>query len=144
MRTIRSAWLAGAFALFSTGACAAGGTAVVSPSFTAPPPSQWAEPPAYTYVLTTGCTRGFVDARFRVEVRDGVVVSATALNEQARLHPDYHPPTLGDLSDWIATDSRLRRQTDPVDGHPLAFGFDAAAMAVDTGECYAVSKYGRN
>jgi hypothetical protein len=142
MRINRFGRLLGVVALFSTGACAAGGPAT-APSAAAP--ARWTEPAAYTYVLTTGCTRGFVDARYQVEVRNAVVVSATAENEQARSQPDHRAPTLGELSGWIATrepgNPRLRRDTDPADGRPVAFGFDADAMSVDAGECYAVSDY---
>lgn len=157
MRINRFGRLLGVVTLLSTGGCAAGGPTAGSPAPGSPAaasptavtpaaaPSRWTEPPAYTYVLTTGCTRGFVDARYQVEVRNAVVVSTTAENEEARSHPDHRAPTLGELSGWIATrepaNPRLRRDTDPADGRPLAFGFDADAMSVDAGECYAVSDY---
>jgi hypothetical protein len=109
------------------------------------PVPDWTEPPAYTYVLTTGCTRGFNDARYRVTVKDGEVVSAVGLEQQAKAHPDHPVPTLGELAAWAvaaqAKNSQVRYDRDPVDGHPVAAGFAHDAMAVDAGECFRVSEY---
>lgn len=119
-------------------------TAPVTPSSVPAAPVVWREPAAYTFVLTTGCTRGFVDARYRVVVRDGRTVSSAALNQMARDHHDFRPPTLKDIDSWIAVkdgETGVRRERDRSDGHPVAFGFDQAAMAVDSGECYEVSDY---
>ena len=105
---------------------------------------SWTEPGAYSYLLTTGCTRGFEDARYRVVVRAGETVSTTALNRMAEDHAGFRAPTLGEIDTWITQDPRnprLRRDRDPVDGHPVAFGFDPDTMAVDAGVCYAVSRY---
>ncbi|MBB2947164.1 hypothetical protein FB565_006932 [Actinoplanes lutulentus] len=95
--------------------------------------------------MTTGCTRGFYEARFRVEVENGKVRSSTPLNDQAESHADFAAPTLGDINTWIDKqephNTRLRRERDPHDGHPTAFGFDQQAMAYDGGTCYAVTDY---
>lgn len=143
MGIARAVRLTGTVFLAAAGGCAGPGPSTVTASTAAA--VRWTEPPAYTYVLTTGCTRGFVDARYRVVVRDGEVVSSTALNQQATAHPQVEPPTLGLLDTWITgrdpANHGLRRDRDPADGRPAAFGFDPAASAVDAGECYAVSEY---
>ena len=105
----------------------------------------WVELPAYTYVLTAGCTRGFSGARYRVTVKDHAVVAAVPLDQQAAAHPDYAVPTLAGLARWAAEaqaqGSRIRYDRDPADGRPVAVGFDPDAMAVDAGECFTVSGY---
>jgi hypothetical protein len=109
------------------------------------PATAWTEPASYVYTLTTGCTRGFYGARYRVTVQDRRVVSNVPLDEQAERHADFQPPTLGELDDWITTqdlaNEGVRRERDPVDGHPVAFGFDQKAMAYDGGSCYEVSDF---
>ncbi|MDR7322424.1 MULTISPECIES: hypothetical protein [Catenuloplanes] len=103
---------------------------------------RWAEPESYRFVLTTGCTRGFVDARYAVRVEGGRVVSASGLNDVATAHADVPVPTLGELDVWMRQASGdERREWDPADGHPVAFGFEPDAMAIDAGRCYAVSDY---
>ncbi|WP_033339713.1 DUF6174 domain-containing protein [Catenuloplanes japonicus] len=103
---------------------------------------QWAEPESYSYVLTTGCTRGFVEARYAVQVEGGRVLSATGLNAQAETRPDIAAPTLGEIDAWMrAATGNERRERDPGDGHPVAFGFDPEKMAIDAGQCYQVSEY---
>ncbi|WP_433824528.1 DUF6174 domain-containing protein [Actinoplanes sp. CA-015351] len=115
------------------------------PAKPVPSTPKWAEPPSYAFTLTTGCTRGFYEARYRVEVENGEVRSSTPLNDQAEAHAGFPAPTLGDIDTWIDKQEphnpRLRRQRDPHDGHPLAFGFDQQAMAYDGGTCYAVTDY---
>jgi hypothetical protein len=107
----------------------------------------WVEPRTYRYTLTTGCTRGFYEARYRVSVAGGVVVSSEPLNEQATAHRDFVAPTLAEIDTWITSsepaNTGIRRERDPVDGHPVAFGFDQKAMAYDGGVCFAVSDYRR-
>lgn len=144
MRNARISWLAVAVAVLAVGGC--GGTAPAAGAAPVPRASPtWSEPSEYTFVLTTGCTRGFYEARYRVVVRDGQTVSATGMNPMAWDHADYQAPTMGELHTWITAsepgDSRIRRDRDPVDGHPVVFGFDPEAMAADGGECYAVSEY---
>jgi hypothetical protein len=122
-----------------------------SPAVTAEPPAPapsapgWAEPEAYQYTLTTGCTRGFYEARYRIGVKDGAVVTSEPLNEQAAAHPGFDAPSLGELDTWITSsepaNTGIRRERDPADGHPVAFGFDQKAMAYDGGVCFAVSEY---
>ncbi|MDR7279105.1 hypothetical protein [Catenuloplanes atrovinosus] len=118
-------------------------TAPVVPSAEVPAATpRWAEPESYAFVLTTGCTRGFVDARYAVRVEGGRVVAASAVNDVAKAHPDVPVPTLGELDVWMRqADGGERREWDPADGHPVAFGFHPDAMAVDAGRCYAVSDY---
>ena len=119
------------------------------PGETPPTPSgsapAWVEPPAYTYVLTVGCTRGFSGARYRVTVADHAVVAAVPLEPQAAAHPDFPVPTLAGIAAWAAEararGDRIRYDRDPADGRPVAAGFDPGAMAVDAGECFAVSGY---
>ncbi|MEU4693954.1 DUF6174 domain-containing protein [Actinoplanes sp. NPDC023714] len=118
----------------------------VVPSYTsASEPVDWVEPRSYAFTLTTGCTRGFSEARYRVAVRDGRVSSSVPLNEQASANATFQAPTLGDLDEWITSadleNPGIRRDRDPVDGHPVAFGFDQKAMAYDGGMCFAVSDY---
>ncbi|MDP9799576.1 hypothetical protein J2S43_008088 [Catenuloplanes nepalensis] len=141
-------WWPGMALLLLVGGCASDGGAAQTP---AGPPSgvvsssekpQWSEPESYRFVLTTGCTRGFVDARYDVQVEGGRVVSATGLNEVATAHADVPVPTLGELDVWMRqAGGDERREWDPADGHPVAFGFEPDAMAVDAGRCYAVSDY---
>lgn len=105
----------------------------------------WTEPAAYSFVVTAGCTLGFWNARYEVTVRDGEVASKVALNDQARRNPGFQPPTLGRL-DRLITEIKtgteeVRGERDPVDGHPIAYGFDQQAMAVDAGVCYEVGDY---
>lgn len=149
MRRTGLIWLAGAFLTCTASGCSVAvttDTAPVTQSPSAPAvPVTWREPAAYTFVLTTGCTRGFVDARYRVTVRDGRAVSSTALNQMARDHSGFRPPTLKDIDNRIAVEdlgnTGVRRERDHSDGHPVAFGFDRAAMAGDSGECFEVSGY---
>jgi hypothetical protein len=112
---------------------------------TPPAAAGWVEPRTYRYTLTTGCTRGFYEARYLVSVSDGVVVSSEPLNEQATAHRDFTAPTLAEIDTWITSsepaNTGIRRERDPVDGHPVAFGFDQKAMAYDGGVCFAVSGY---
>jgi hypothetical protein len=115
------------------------------PAAAVPSPPVWVEPPAYTYVLTVGCTRGFVDARYRVTVARGAVTSAVPLEQVARDHPDHPVPTLGELAAWAvraqAADKQIRYERDPLDGRPLLAGFSHGAMATDAGQCFTVSDY---
>ena len=115
------------------------------PARAAGTPSAWVEPPAYTYVLTVGCTRGFSGARYRVTVEDHAVVAAVPLEQQAAAYPDFAVPTLAGLAAWAAAaqarGGRIRYDRDPVDGRPVVAGFDPDAMAVDAGECFTVSGY---
>jgi hypothetical protein len=135
--------LTGVVLLALTAGCA--GASAAPAAVPAPSATQWREPAAYTYVLTAGCTRGFSGARFQIVVRQGKVVSAAGLEPQASSHPDYAVPTLGEL-ERLAVRARAANpgftlERDPADGHPTAVGFDPDAMAVDAGECFAVSGY---
>ena len=146
LRTTTARWWPALTLMLVAGACGqpAGRAPAVPPdgsviSATVP---RWTEPDAYRFVLTTGCTRGFLGARYAVRVEGGRVTSVTGLNEVAEAHPDVPVPTLGEIDVWMrqaAGDER--RDRDPVDGHPVAFGFDPGAMAIDAGRCYAVSEY---
>ncbi|MDQ0366704.1 DUF6174 domain-containing protein [Catenuloplanes indicus] len=146
MRVTVMRWWPGLVVVLLAAGCASGGGSASAPVVPSPGSSaaqpRWAEPESYRFVLTTGCTRGFVDARYDVRVEGGRVVSATGLNEAAAAHPDVPVPTLGELDVWMrqATGDE-RREWDPADGHPVTFGFEPDAMAIDAGRCYAVSGY---
>lgn len=146
VRVIAVRWWAGMALVLLAAGCAGAGEAARDPvvpsagSSAAEP--RWSEPESYRFVLTTGCTRGFVDARYAVQVEGGRVVSTTGLNDVATAHPDVPVPTLGELDVWMRqANGDERREWDPADGHPVAFGFEPDAMAIDAGRCYAVTEY---
>ncbi|WP_127552633.1 hypothetical protein [Actinoplanes sp. OR16] len=46
------------------------GAANAAPAPVEPAPVVWTEPARYAFTLTTGCTRGFYEARYRITVRE--------------------------------------------------------------------------
>jgi hypothetical protein len=118
----------------------------------APSPSsaafEWKEPPDYLFTLDSSCGERALIGRFRVEVRDHVVVRVEGLNAQGRnVAASTDPslfPTLANLMD-MAVQARAAGaheatfEFDPSDGNPTFVRIDRDLATIDDEECYAIS-----
>ncbi|HEX2767030.1 MAG TPA: DUF6174 domain-containing protein [Candidatus Limnocylindria bacterium] len=112
--------------------------------------ARWVERewPAYSYVLESDCGWNFA-GRFRIEVRDGVVVAVDGLDEAGNRGASTMPldlfPTMAGLLD-MAADARasgadiVNLVIDPEDGHPVSLEIDWVFEAVDDEACFAVEE----
>jgi hypothetical protein len=145
-----SGFVVGGFVLAAAGGCTHASPApqasFVQPAASAP---AWAEPSAYAFVLTRGCSATL--ARYQVTVRDGAVANYRRLDKpetNASADVDLGPvtgddgeeievPTLKGLLGIVQTaeddGNAVTQSFDAADGHPLKVTFE--------NECFSVSDY---
>jgi len=113
-------------------------------------PEPWQEATSYSYTLSSGCGERFLIGTFDIQVRDHVVIDASALDDDAQALLDNsgldHIPTLQQIYDefWTAKwgeadDTHIDHA--PIDGHPLTITIDWDAGAIDDDVCYSVAEY---
>lgn len=113
------------------------------PLLAAPSASVSVIPDSYRYVLESSCgERGFL-GRYRVVVRDGVVVSVKNLNDDYPSQPDVaEVPTLAglvDMAESVSSEAVVSLTLDGA-GLPRTLEIDHLPNAIDDEECYEVSE----
>jgi len=166
---VRLKWgLGGILLMASVGGCTSNGH---SPTWGAPSGSAqagaggsappYAEPAAYTYVLTRGCDAVSPLGRYKVAVRDGAVVSSERLDaavpsagtsSDTDLGPvtgqdgeEIKVPTLAGLIAMARTAAddggAVTTTYDTSDGHPVKVVVDVSDTGPASAECFTVSNY---
>ena len=134
--------------LAALGLVGCGGAQSVDSS--APPSSAWEAPQDYGFVLDSSCGERDLVGRFRVEVREGQVADARALDESGKSYSRTRLidglPTLTDLEAIVqhardgGADVADIEYGEP-DGQPVRVSIDHSADTTDDEECYEVSGY---
>lgn len=112
------------------------------------PIRAWEEPPDYSFEVRSRCGEQSFIGSFRIEVRDGKVEDAEALDESARAALRYWKgplPTLGDLVGYAveAQDSGagVARIDYSADGRfPVLIEIDYDNDAIDDESCFSVTE----
>jgi hypothetical protein len=112
------------------------------------PGTDWKEPAAYSYTLTSSGGERSLLGTFRVTVRDGEVTDAKGLDESGRRVVDQlstEVPTLGGLLEELAQARRDDADTAEVkyaaDGHPVRISLDWDENALDDEADYVITGY---
>ncbi|MEV5315258.1 DUF6174 domain-containing protein [Streptomyces sp. NPDC052610] len=110
--------------------------------------TDWKEPAAYSYTLTSSEGERSLLGTFRVTVRDGEVTDAKGLDESGRRVVEQLPgevPTLGELLEELARARRDDADTAEAkyaaDGHPVRISLDWDENALDDEADYVVTGY---